>query len=381
MKISKVFAFAGILLALGMGSAFAKKAANNENKVKVVTTIFPEYDWVKEIAGTKADNVELTLLLNNGVDLHSYSPSVKDIAKISEADIFIYVGGESDEWVEETLKNVKNKNMKVINLVETLGDKVKEEEVVEGMEHHHDHNGHHHDEHGHEHDEHDDHDAHHHDEYGHEHDEHDDHDAHHHDSHGHNHDDHDEHDHEAHHHEEEEKDEHVWLSLRFAKEICSVICDALSEKDSANAEVYKKNFEAYSSKLTALDEKYSAAVENARIKTLVFGDRFPFRYLVEDYGLKYYAAFAGCSAESEASFKTIVFLSEKVNEANLNYVCQIESGNGKIAKTVISNSKNKKAKVLTFDSLQSTTAKQIKKGATYYGAMEKNLEALKEALK
>lgn len=371
MKISKVFAFAGILLALGMGSAFAKKAAVNENKLKVVTTIFPEYDWVKEIVGEKADNVELTLLLNNGVDLHSYSPSVKDIAKISEADIFIYVGGESDEWVEKTLKNVKNKNMKVINLVETLGDKVKEEEVVEGMEHHHDHDGHHHDEHGHEHDEHDDHDEH-------------DHDAHHHDSHGHNHDahdDHDEHDHEAHHHEEAEKDEHVWLSLRFAKEICSVICDALSEKDSANAEVYKKNFEAYSSKLTALDEKYCEAVKNARIKTLVFGDRFPFRYLVDDYNLKYYAAFAGCSAESEASFKTIVFLSEKVNELGLQSVCQIESGNGKIAKTIISNSKNKKAKVLTFDSLQSTTAKQIKKGATYYGAMEKNLEVLKEALK
>ena len=130
-----------------------------------------------------------------------------------------------------------------------------------------------------------------------------------------------------------------------------------------------------------MDARYSAAVKAGSKNTLVFGDRFPFRYLVDDYGLKYFAAFTGCSAESEASFKTIVFLSEKVNELGLQTVCQIESGNGKIAKTVISNSKNKKAKMLTFDSLQSTTAKQIKKGATYLGAMEKNLEVLKEALK
>ena len=337
MKINKIFAVAGILLALGCGSVFAKKAKAETNKLKVVTTIFPEYDWAREVIGENADNVELTLLLNNGVDLHSYSPSVKDIAKISEADIFVYVGGESDEWVDDVIKNAKNPNMKVINLVEVLGDRVKNEEIVEGMQHEH----HHHDEHGH--------------------------------------DDHDEHGH--HHHEEDEKDEHVWLSLRFAKTLCGVIADALCEKDSANAAVYQKNLASYTAKLDALDAKYTEMVKNSAKKVVIFGDRFPFRYLVEDYGLKYYAAFTGCSAESEASFKTIVFLSEKVNELGLNCVCQIETGNGKIAKTVISNSKNKKAKVVTFNSLQSTTAKQIKKGATYLGAMEKNLEVLKMALK
>ena len=346
--MKKLLAFAGILLALGMGSAFAKKASD-ENKVKVVTTIFPEYDWVKEIVGEKAAEVELTLLLNNGVDLHSYQPSVKDIAKIQEADIFVYVGGESDEWVDDVLKNVKSPNQKVINLLEVLGDRVKAEEIVEGMEHEHHHK------HGH-----DDHDGDHHDE-------------HEHDEHGHN-----EHDHD---HEDEEKDEHVWLSLRFAKVLCGAICDALCQADSKNAEVYKKNLASYNAKLSDLDSKYEAAVKSAGKNALLFGDRFPFRYMVDDYELKYYAAFTGCSAESEASFKTIAFLSEKVNELDLQRVCQIESGNGKIAKTIISNSKNKKAKVLTFDSLQSTRAKQIKKGATYLGAMEKNLEVLKEALR
>lgn len=351
--MKKLLALAGLLLALGMGSAFAKKASD-ENKVKVVTTIFPEYDWVKEIVGEKADDVELTLLLNNGVDLHSYQPSVKDIAKIQDADIFVYVGGESDEWVDDVLKNVKSPNQKVINLLEVLGDRVKAEEIVEGMEHEHHHDDDEHDhEHGHEHDEHD-HDGDHHDEHDHDHDEH-----------GH----------------EEEKDEHVWLSLKNAQILTNAICDALCQADSKNAEIYRKNLASYNKKLADLDAKYEAAVKAASKDTLLFGDRFPFRYLVDDYGLKYFAAFVGCSAESEASFKTIVFLSEKVNELDLQRVCQIESGNGKIAKTVISNSKNKKAKVLTLDSLQSTTAKQIKKGATYLGAMEKNLEVLKEALR
>ena len=343
--MKKIFALAGLLLALGMGSAFAKKASD-ENKVKVVTTIFPEYDWTRQIIGEKADDVELTLLLNNGVDLHSYQPSVKDIAKIQDADIFVYVGGESDEWVDDVLKNVKSPNQKVINLLEVLGDRVKAEEVVEGMESEHDH------EHGHEHEEHD-------------------HDGDHHDEHDHDHDD----------EEEEELDEHVWLSLKNAQILTSAICDALCQADSKNADAYKKNLVSYNKKLADLDAKYEAVVMAASKNTLLFGDRFPFRYLVDDYGLKYFAAFSGCSAESEASFKTIVFLSEKVNELGLNSVCQIESGNGKIAKTVISNSKNKKAKVLTLDSLQSTTAKQIKKGATYLGAMEKNLEVLKEALR
>ncbi len=378
MKLNKLFALAGMLITLATASVFAKAKSNSsDNKIKVVATIFPEYDWAKEIIGSKADNVELTLLLNNGTDLHSYSPSFEDISKISKADIFIYVGGESDEWVDKVLKNANNPKIKVINLLETLGNRVKNEEVVEGMQHSH----HHDDEHGHdEHDEHDhdDHDHDVHDDHDHDHDVHDDHD-HDHDEHD-NH-DHDEHGHEGHHHHEDEKDEHVWLSLKNAKILSAAICDALCDVNPKDASAYKANLASYVAKLDSLDSKYSAAVKAGRINTLLFGDRFPFRYLVDDYGLKYFAAFTGCSAESEASFKTVVFLSQKMNELGLNYVLKIESGNGKIAKTIISTSKNKKAKVLTMDSMQSTTAKQIKKGETYLKAMERNLEVLKTALK
>lgn len=315
MNLKKII-IAGTMLAAA-GFAFAK--------TKIVTTIFPEYDWIKEIAGDKAKDSEITMLLGNGVDLHSYQPSIQDIAKISTADIFIYVGGESDDWIEDALKNAKNKNMKVINLMEVLGDKVKEEEIIEGMQAEEE---------------------------------------------------------EAEEEEEElEYDEHVWLSVRNAKLLCGEICNALCEKDAKNAAAYKANYTAYAAKLDKLDSDFAAAVKNGKTNTLLFGDRFPFRYFVDDYDLKYYAAFVGCSAETEASFETIVFLAGKVDELKLNNVCQIESGNGKIVRTIIQSSKNKNAKVLTFDSLQSTTSKDVKKGATYLSLMQKNLEVLKEALK
>ncbi len=341
MKINKIFAGALVLLAF-ISAGCSKKAADSEksDKVKIVTTIFPEYDWVREILGDKADRAELTLLLGNGTDLHSYQPSIQDIAKISDADVFVYVGGESDEWAEDALKNAANKNMKVINLMEVLKDKIKLEELKEGMqeedEHEHEH-GHHHD---HEHE-----------------------------------------GEEAHDEEEEEYDEHVWLSLRNAKVICAEIASALSEKDAANAASYKENLALYSAKLDALDKKYASVVKNVSKNTLVFADRFPFRYLVDDYGLDYFAAFAGCSAETEASFETIVFLANKIDELNLKNVCKIEKGDSKIAKTVISSSKTKNAEILTLDSMQSTTLKEANNGAAYLSIMEKNLKVLEQALK
>lgn len=328
--MKKIFLILAVFSALTT-SVFAAKAKKSD-KLKVVTTIFPEYDWAREIIGDNAKNVELTLLLGNGVDLHSYQPSIQDIAKISTADIFIYVGGESDGWVADALKNATNKNMKVINLMETLGDKVKAEEVKEGMqaeeeeEHEHHHDG-----------------------------------------------DHDE--------DEVEYDEHVWLSLRNAKILCTEIATALCEKDAANAKAYKANLASYTARLDALDAKYAAAVKAGSKNTILFGDRFPFRYLVDDYGLDYFAAFAGCSAETEATFETVIFLSKKVDELGLNSVLKIESGDGKIARTIIQNTKKKNAKVLTLDSIQSTTAKQAKAGTTYLKIMDSNLVVLTEALK
>lgn len=298
---------------------------NNSKQIKVVTTIFPEYDWVKQIAGDEDTDMELTMLLDNGVDLHSYQPTADDIMKISDCDLFIYVGGESDTWVEDALKEAVNKNMKVINLLDVLGSSVKEEEVVEGMET-------------------------------------------------------EEEEEKSEEEEEPEYDEHVWLSLRNAKVLCKAIADNLAEIDTENADIYQKNEKAYAAKLDELDKRYQETVDSASQKTLLFGDRFPFRYMTDDYGISYYAAFVGCSAETEASFETISFLSEKVDELGLKNVITIEKSDRKIAKTIIENTKEKNQSILTLDSMQSTTSDDVKKGATYFSIMENNLNVLQEAL-
>ena len=340
------------------GCGSSKK--NNDKKLSIVTTIFPEYDWVMNILGDKKDNADVTMLLDNGVDLHSYQPTADDIVKIKTCDMFIYVGGESDEWVEDVLETADNKDMVVINLLEGLGDQVKEEELIEGMQG---------EEHDHEHDDHEDHDDH--DEEDHDHDEHEE--------------DHDEdHDHEHEHHHEEgevEYDEHVWLSLKNASILVDKISGKLQTLDATNADTYEKNAKAYIEKLNALDKEYEEAVAAGSIKTLLFGDRFPFRYLVDDYGLDYYAAFIGCSAETEASFETIAFLSQKTDELNLHTILTIEGSDQKIAKTIVENTTSKDQQILILGSMQSVTSKDVKDGANYYSVMEKNLEVLKEALK
>ena len=298
---------------------------NDDNtKLSIVTTIFPEYDWVRQILGENQANVDLTMLLDKGVDLHSYQPSADDMVKVSKCDLFIYDGGESDAWVDDALKSAQNKNMKVINLLDVLGNSVKEEEQVEGMQ--------------------------------------------------------------AEEEEEEgeeegpEYDEHVWLSLKNAKTLCSSIADALCEIDSKNANVYKKNLNEYTKNLDALDKEYQQAVNGAKYDTLVFGDRFPFRYMVDDYFLKYYAAFVGCSAETEASFETIKFLANKVDELGVTTVLTIEDPKHKIAQTVVENTKEKNQKILALNSMQSVTNDDVKNGETYLNVMQSNLDVLKQAL-
>lgn len=327
--ITCLLVFAGVFTGCGSSSA----SGSGSKKLSIVTTIFPEYDWVRNIVGDREKDVDLTMLIDNGVDLHSYQPSTDDIVKISKCDIFIYVGGESDEWVEDALKQAANKEMIVIDLLDVLGDKVKTEKHKEGMEHDHDH------------------------------------------------DDHDESEHDHEHEDEEEKDEHVWLSLKNASALCEHICDKICEKDSAGKETYKSNTKAYIEKLEKLDKQYKEAVDAAGNKTLVFADRFPFRYLTDDYGLDYFAAFAGCSAESEASFETVVFLAKKVDELGLKSIVQIEGSKGDIAKTVKDNTKSKDQQIITLDSLQSVTKKDVDGGLTYLGEMEKNLGVIKDALK
>jgi len=293
-------------------------------KKTIVCTTFPEYDWTMNILGNCNSAFEVTLLQNKGTDLHSFQPSFKDIAKISTCDMFIYVGGESDEWVEDALSNSKNKNMTVINMLNTLGERVKEEEIVEGMQAEEE---------------------------------------------------------EGEECEEEiEYDEHVWLSVKNAVLLTSAISQEIQNLDSANSEAYKANTSAYIGKLQELDNEFTKTVSDAKFNTVLFGDRFPFRYLVDDYNLKYYAAFVGCSAESEASFETIKFLADKVDSLGLNTILTIEKSDKKIAKTIAGATKSQNKKILEMDSLQSVNQKEIKNGKNYISAMKNNLETLKAAL-
>ncbi len=382
--LSIIIAAVYMIVALtACGSTQAKLDVSNESSsterssLKIVTTIFPEYDWVKEVLGDSASDADITMLLDSGVDLHSFQPTADDIMKISDCDLFIYVGGESDGWVEDALSEATNKDMQVINLLETLGDSVKAEEVVEGMEHEHDHEHEHEEageeEHDHEHEheeageeEHD----HEHEEAGEE-------------EHDHEHEEagEEDHDHEHEDEEEEEMDEHVWLSLKNTQTIVDSIASALGKVDSGKASMYQANAEAYKSKLSSLDKEYEAAVSGARVKTLLFGDRFPFRYLVDDYGLSYFAAFVGCSAETEASFETIIFLAKKADELGLKSIMTIEGKDHKIAETIRDNTEKKDQQILTMDSMQATTSQDVKDGKTYLSIMQDNLSVLKEALK
>lgn len=303
------------LLLVGCGDT-----GDGGEKISIITTIFPEYDWVSEILGENKDKAEVRMLLDGGVDLHNYQPTAADIVALSRCDMFIYVGGHSDEWVDDVLRQANNPDMMIINLFEVLGDAVIEEE----------HHG-----------------------------------------------DHAEDEDHAHIHEE---DEHVWTSVCNAKTVCRVIAEKLSELDPDGKEVYEKNLEDYITRLDTLDASYRSAIEASSKRTLLFADRFPFGYLAEEYGLECYAAFSGCSAESEASFEVIASLAAKVDELSLTAVLKIEGSDGKIAETVINTTKSKNAKILTLDSMQAVTKKDIADGISYIRIMEENLEVIKEAL-
>ena len=409
-----------------------EQAVSENKQIRVVTTIFPEYDWVKQIAGDEASNMDLKLLLDNGVDLHSYQPTAEDIMKISDCDLFVYVGGESDTWVDGALKEAVNKDMKVINLLDVLKDTIKTEEAMPGMQNEEGHN------------------------------------------HGYSHfADSDVQDRsledwtgdwqsvypylengdlnevmkkKAESGEKTVEEYKQYYETGYKTDVEKIVIDGANgtmeftkdgnaakgtyeyrgyqiydyksgsrgvryffEKTSGSDEapryvqfsdhgiapgkaehfhIYAGNesFDALSEEMDNWPTYYPADMtadeikEDAKQKTLLFGDRFPFRYLVDDYGLSYYAAFAGCSAESEASFETISFLAKKVDELGLKNIMTIEKSDQKIAKTIIENTATKDQKILTLDSMQSTTSDDIANGETYLSAMEKNLEVLKEAL-
>ena len=293
-----------------------------DEKIKIVTTIFPEYDFVREIIGENSEKFDVSILLDSGVDLHNYQPTMKDMLDINEADLFVYVGGESDAWVERVLEQTENSNLKTLNLMQLLGNRIKEEELVAGME---------------------------------------------------------EEDEEAD-EEEIEYDEHIWLSVINVKTICNELCNAISMLDKSGEDIYRKNLDNYLRELSFLDDDFARIIATANTRVILFGDRFPFRYLVDDYGLKYYAAFKGCSAETEASFNTIRFLADKLDEENLKYVMTIDGSDKKIADAIISNSKGKSAEIETMFSLQAVSSDDIKNGESYLSYMKKNLEVLSKVL-
>ena len=303
------------LFVLGAAALLGCAFTQSSDKMEIVCTIWPEYEWVKSIVGD-SDKFNVSLLMTNGSDLHSFQPTFGDISKITKSDLFIYVGGESDAWVPGVLQNKINDKLIPLSLTEVLGDKALEEEHKEGMQ--------------------------------------------------------------GEEEEEEAYDEHVWLSLRNAEIFVSAIEEKVSSLDPERKDTYSANAQAYLDKLNQLDAEYTRATTNAEAqKTLVFADRFPFLYLTTDYGLDYYAAFSGCSSDSDASMETIIFLANKIDELQLSHIFIIDGSDGRIAETVKQSTKTKDQKIVVLDSMQTTT---LGEGKTYLGVMEDNLKILKEAL-
>lgn len=317
-----------LLTACGSNGSVTGKS----DKIKVVCTLFPQYDWARELIGDN-ENVELVLLCENGSDLHSYQPTADDIITISSCDLFIYGGGVSDKWVEDTLKQATNEDMVVVNMLEIIGDNAKKEEVVEGME-----------EHDHEEEEHAE-----------------------------------EADHE-HYYDESGYDEHLWLSITNASLVCDRICEGLATVDEANKSTYEANLAVYKEKLSELDGRYKSMVSQADLDTILVADRFPFRYLTSEYGINYYAAFVGCSSETEASFETVTFLAKKVDELGLTNIIVVDGSTQSVAKTVIESTQSKNQSILVLDSMQAVSMTRINNGETYLTIMESNLNVLEQAL-
>ena len=307
MKKKWILALCLVLLCLTGCQQEQKKDA-----LSVVAVIFPEYDWARQIIGPDSD-IQLHLLVDDGVDPHSFQPTVADMVTVSECDLLIYGGGESDAWLEDALKGTEKRTVALLPL---LGEKAHQEEIVAGMQVS---------------------------------------------------------------QPEDETDEHVWLSLPNAALFCTAIAQQLTELDPDHADLYRANLEAYLEKLRNLDEAYRETIQNANQDTIVVCDRFPYRYLTEDYGLKYYAAFPGCSAETGASFETVVFLSDRVQELDLKALIVTETSDGRLAQTVAENTGRNDIAILTLDSMQSVSGQQAK-NKDYLSTMEANRQVLEQAL-
>ena len=398
--MKRIFALFAIIIALFLsacGQTQPETTVEDTNTtesavpLQVVATIFPQFDFVRQIAG---DRVELTMLLSPGAESHGFEPTPRDIITLNNADLLIYVGGHGDTWVAPILASLDRHDIHTVALLDLVD--VVMQEIVEGMEDHHHHD---HDHHGHSHDHHHHHDDHDHDDHDHHHHDHDDHDHHHdHDDHHH---DHDHHDHDHHHHDDDHDydddhhhnhghhhhhhdhdhdhhyDEHVWTCPRNAIATVRALTDVLSELDPANAYFFRENAAAYIAQLEELDSAFIDVVATGVRRTVVFGDRFPFRYLTDTYGLTYFAAFTGCSAETQASPATIAFLIGKVQDENIPVVFYIEFSNRFIANTIAEATG---ARLLEIHSAHNVSHADFTAGITYLDLMWRNVETLREAL-
>lgn len=327
-----------LLLAIALSLSLAACAAPAEKadggKLQIVTTLFPYYDFARAIAQDRAD---VTLLLSPGREAHSFEPTPLDAVTISEADVFLYNGGEGEYWVESML-DAAGEHIAVASRMMDYVDALNEE-YVEGMQGA---DGHDHD---HEHGSHDDHDH-----------------------------DHEEDEHDS---DEIEYDEHIWTSPKNAVVLCRAVCDAICKADPANEDFYRTNCDDYCAQLEALDARFASLCESAPRRLLIFADRFPMLYFCREYGLDYRAAFHGCSGDTEPSLATIKFLIDKVEDENIPVVYTIDFGTKKVAAVV---SECTGAAIETLYSMQTVSRADFDAGETYLTLMERNYEALRKGL-
>ena len=318
--IKKLTASVLILIIAVTGLCACDGTAEENGGLQIVCTVFPYYDWVRNL--TKGiDNVNVTLLLDSGTDLHSYQPAAKDIVTISSADVFIYTDGTSDKWVTDVLKTSQNDTSVLLPMMTNLPEEsLFCVEAIGEEEHHHE-------------------------------------------------------DGEEHHHAH---DEHIWLSIKNAMRLTEIIKNVLCDLDPDNKDIYTANFTEYYTQLETLDKAYSATFSECQKDTVVFADRFPFIYLINDYGLSYHAAFSGCSAESEASFETVKRLADEIDELGLSHILITETSDGSLAGTVKDSTKSKNQEILVLNALQSVTRENL--SDSYIEVMTENLAILKKAL-
>lgn len=312
-KLLAVITAAATVLSLCACSSESSYSNSDSGKLKIISTVFPPYDLARQIAG---DNAEISILLPPGSEIHNYEPSAKDMIAIRNCDIFLYIGGENEQWAEKLINSNDTENVtavKLIDYVPTLSE----------------------DEHDHDHD----------------------------------------HDHE--HEHEHETDEHIWTSPKNAQLMLSAVYDAICKVDPSDKQTYTKNKDAYAKQLSDLDDAYRSAVDNAKNKTIVLADKFPFRYLAHEYGLEFSAAFAACSDESEPGVSTMIKLTKTIKENNIPAVYYLEFSSTKIADTLCDETGATK---LMLHSCHNVSKQDIENNVSYVDLMKQNLENLKLTL-